>query len=395
MTTATVNAPAVKLTPVVVYWKGDNIAITAGSRTCKIDQTHFDSVSFSDDADAEYTRLNTERKGRAEFATAMTRDQMLLWVEIRDTLAKYRPEESKPAEEIPTTVIETPTPVEEKPAPAVAPLPSLANHTVTVTIPEGGEEYIGGPTVRKKRQRKTDQTVLDLYNDVNGYCRAVGLDDMERRISQLERAKDFANGKIKRMTYDIPTVIRAEIIEPTRVLRCCGPMPTESECLMRESTVDGEMFQRFKGLLDRYKKGTPNAARLGTFLTYRISSIAYEDVNDLRETVSEALDAYLIKCHTSLINALAKADEDLKKAMGGENKTLNDMEKAQCGRDNAYRSAIVKAHEALNIALRTADRFDLTMETVDLIKAHREALVSQRNSFNAECAKRGAKPVEI
>jgi hypothetical protein len=71
------------------------------------------------------------------------------------------------------------------------------------------------------------------------------------------------------------------------------------------------------------------------------------------------------------------------------------MEKAQCGRDNAYRSAIVKAHEALNIALRTADRFDLTMETVDLIKAHREALVSQRNSFNAECAKRDAKGVEI
>jgi hypothetical protein len=392
--TQTITAPAVKLIPVSVHWKGDLIAITAGSKTCKIDQTNYDLVCFDDEEQTEYDRLAKERNGRAEFTSAMSIAQMNLWVSIRTKLTNPPAVESKPVETpAPAPAIEAPK--EEKPIPAVVPLPSLANHTVTVTIPEGGEEYIGGPTVRKKRQRKTDQTVLDLYNDVNGYCRAVGLDDMERRISQLERAKDFANGKIKRMTYDIPTVIRAEIIEPTRVLRCCGPMPTESECLMRESTVDGEMFQRFKGLLDRYKKGTPNAARLGTFLTYRISSIAYEDVNDLRETVSEALDAYLIKCHTSLINALAKADEDLKKAMGGENKTLNDMEKAQCGRDNAYRSAIVKAHEALNIALRTADRFDLTMETVDLIKAHREALVSQRNSFNAECAKRDAKGVEI
>jgi hypothetical protein len=391
MTTATINAPSVKLIPVVVYWKGDNIAITAGTQTCKIDQTHFDDVSFSDDATEEYKRLAKERNGRTEFTSAMTRDQMLLWCEIRKVFAEYKPEvkeESKPA-----PVIVEPV-KEEKPATAVAPLPSLANHTAAVTIPEGGEEYIGGPTVRKKRQRKTDERMGAIAKAVTERMRVVSFSSMERRILQLEKAREFFNDDIEELQYDIPSLIRAEIPEPTRVIRSVGGvMVTESCALVK--TKDMPLLAGYFEILDEYAEGTPNAERLGCHSYYDHIEVSFKSREKLKGRVSRVADILLRSAHTSLINAIGKADDDLKKAMGEENKTLKDMERAQCGRDNAYRAAIRTAAEKLNVALMHCEAYDTKMETKDLFKATYAAIASIKESFNAETAKRGADGVTI
>jgi hypothetical protein len=395
MTTATINAPSVKLIPVVVYWKGDNIAITAGSRTCKIDQTHFDSVSFSDDADAEYVRLNEERNGRAEFATVMTRDQMLLWVEIRDTLAKYRPEESKPTEEITATVIETPTPVEEKPAPAVAPLPSLANHTATVTIPEGGEEYIGGPTVRKKRVRKTDPAIRTLYDAIAQKTRRYGVDELEMQINRLNAVKSWTDGSVKSVNYEIPTVIRAEIIEPSSVLHAAGLIwRGGSHWIGKPDMINSPMFETFKELLNRYGEGTPNADRLGCYAEMTIEGVAFEDVNQLKEAVSKSLSKVLIKAHTDLIIGLDEADKALAESLKGE-LTSNEQTKERAKRDNAYRASIRAAHEELNVALTAAQNYDHDEKVIDLMKGLRATVASRRNAFNAQQRLADLKGIEV
>jgi hypothetical protein len=383
MTTATVNAP--KLIPVTVYWKGDAIAITAGTKTCKIDQKYFDEVCFDDEEDAEYTRLNKERNGRPEFTSGMTIAQMNLWVSIRNKLANYKPEEKAQP---------VPAPVEEKPAPAVVPLPSLANHTATVTIPEGGEEYIGGPTVRKKRQRKTDERMGAIAKAVTERMRVVSFSSMERRILQLEKAREFFNDDIEELQYDIPSLIRAEIPEPTRVIRSVGGvMVTESCALVK--TKDMPLLAGYFEILDEYAEGTPNAERLGCHSYYDHIEVSFKSREKLKGRVSRVADILLRSAHTSLINAIGKADDDLKKAMGEENKTLKDMERAQCGRDNAYRAAIRTAAEKLNVALMHCEAYDTKMETKDLFKATYAAIASIKESFNAETAKRGADGVTI
>jgi hypothetical protein len=274
-------------------------------------------------------------------------------------------------------------------------LTSMANHTATVSIPEG--EYIGGPGVKKTRKRKTDTTVLELYEDIRRFTRTYSLDELEGQIASLERARDFMSGKIRRMTYDVPTIIRQQpdMIEPTSVLRTIGPMPTESEVIGRKESFETPRLLRFTSILDRYKKGSENHKRLGCYAKYRISGIDYEDVNDLKEMVNEAMDEKLIEAHTRLITGIADADKALEEAMKDENLTLKDQDRAGSAWANHCRSLIRDAHEELNIALASANQFDLTMETVDLLKGLRATVASQRKSFNALAAQRRLKGVDL
>lgn len=396
MTTATV--PAVKTFTVTVYWKGDAIALTAGSKTCKIDQKNYDHVSFSDEAQNEYDRMVKERNGRQEFQTTMTTDQMKLWVEIRDALANYKPE---PTVSAPTANLDIKPalteekPAESKPAPAAPVLASMANHTATV---EGtGPDYIGGPSpnAKKTRKRKTDPDIKALYEDVTEYCRAWDMDTLIRRIKSLKSAKAFLSGKVKRITYDIPKVIRDEINEPARIFRCIGFMPTESEVIAREEALERGIYIAYRNILGRYMKGTDNAKRLGCFVKFRVTDISYENVNELNEEVSENLDEAVRAAHTRLIVGLDSADKALTEAQGDEKLTLADLDQAQRDRDNAYRAALRKAHEELNTVLRCAEGFDHD-ENIDTLIEGLHALTRTRAAtFNAECAKRGANGVTI
>jgi hypothetical protein len=384
MTTATVNAP--KLIPVTVYWKGDAIAITAGTKTCKIDQKYFDEVCFDDEEDAEYTRLNKERNGRPEFTSGMTIAQMNLWVSIRNKLANYKPEEKAQP---------VPAPVEEKPAPAVVPLPSLANHTATVTIPEGGEEYIGGPTVRKKRQRKTDPAIRSLYDAISEKTRRYGVDELEMQINRLNAVKSWTDGSVKSVNYEIPTVIRAEIIEPSSVLHAAGLIwRGGSHWIGKPDMINSPMFETFKELLNRYGEGTPNADRLGCYAEMTIEGVAFEDVNQLKEAVSKSLSKVLIKAHTDLIIGLDEADKALAESLKGE-LTSNEQTKERAKRDNAFRAAIRSAHEELNVALIAAQNYDHDEKVIDLLKGLRATVASRRNAFNAQQRLADLKGIEV
>jgi hypothetical protein len=384
MTTATVNSP--KLIPVTVYWKGDAIAITAGTKTCKIDQKYFDEVCFDDEEDAEYTRLNKERNGRPEFTSGMTIAQMNLWVSIRNKLANYKPEEKAQP---------VPAPVEEKPAPAVAPLPSLANHTATVTIPEGGEEYIGGPTVRKKRQRKTDPAIRSLYDAISEKTRRYGVDELEMQINRLNAVKSWTDGSVKSVNYEIPTVIRAEIIEPSSVLHAAGLIwRGGSHWIGKPDMINSPMFETFKELLNRYGEGTPNADRLGCYAEMTIEGVAFEDVNQLKEAVSKSLSKVLIKAHTDLIIGLDEADKALAESLKGE-LTSNEQTKERAKRDNAFRAAIRSAHEELNVALIAAQNYDHDEKVIDLLKGLRATVASRRNAFNAQQRLADLKGIEV
>jgi hypothetical protein len=384
MTTATVNAP--KLIPVTVYWKGDAIAITAGTKTCKIDQKYFDEVCFDDEEDAEYTRLNKERNGRPEFTSGMTIAQMNLWVSIRNKLANYKPEEKAQP---------VPAPVEEKPAPAVVPLPSLANHTATVTIPEGGEEYIGGPTVRKKRQRKTDPAIRSLYDAISEKTRRYGVDELEMQINRLNAVKSWTDGSVKSVNYEIPTVIRAEIIEPSSVLHAAGLIwRGGSHWIGKPDMINSPMFETFKELLNRYGEGTPNADRLGCYAEMTIEGVAFEDINELKEAVSKSLTKVLVKAHTDLIVGLDEADKALAEAMKKE-LTGNEQTKERAKRDNAFRAAIRSAHEELNVALIAAQNYDHDEKVIDLLKGLRATVASRRNAFNAQQRLADLKGIEV
>jgi hypothetical protein len=384
MTTATVNAP--KLIPVTVYWKGDAIAITAGTKTCKIDQKYFDEVCFDDEEDAEYTRLNKERNGRPEFTSGMTIAQMNLWVSIRNKLANYKPEEKAQP---------VPAPVEEKPAPAVVPLPSLANHTATVTIPEGGEEYIGGPTVRKKRQRKTDPAIRSLYDAISEKTRRYGVDELEMQINRLNAVKSWTDGSVKSVNYEIPTVIRAEIIEPSSVLHAAGLIwRGGSHWIGKPDMINSPMFETFKELLNRYGEGTPNADRLGCYAEMTIEGVAFEDINELKEAVSKSLTKVLVKAHTDLIVGLDEADKALAEAMKKE-LTGNEQTKERAKRDNAYRASIRAAHEELNVALTAAQNYDHDEKVIDLMKGLRATVASRRNAFNAQQRLADLKGIEV
>lgn len=281
----------------------------------------------------------------------------------------------------------------EKPKPVIVPtvdgkpITALTNHVIV-------ETPVTPPGERKKRQRKTDSTILELYEDIRRASRAYGVDELERRINLLTEVKRKTDAKYKRMTYDVPSRIRAEIIEPTAVLKCLGFMPTESELFATEEALSGVMFDRFRKLLDRYGKGTPNAARLGCHAKYRITGLPLEDERDLRQIASEALSETLIKAHGDLIAGLDAADKALAEAIQGE-KTSNEQEKARAGRDNAYRAEMRAAHEELNRAIHAAEQYDVDENVVNLLAGLRATLASRRNAFNAQQRLARLKGIEV
>lgn len=198
------------------------------------------------------------------------------------------------------------------------------------------------------------------------------------------------------MTYDIPTQIRAEIVEPTKIFRCVGPMPTESEVIGREENFELDFFLSYLSILDSYKKGTENHKRLGVFAKYRISRIAFEDVNDLKEEVSEALEDKLIAAHTRLIQGIIDADKALFEAMkSSDDMTLKEQDAATAAWANECRARIRAAHEELNVAVRHAENFDMTAETFDRIKGFEAATRARLEAFNALAASRHVNGVEI
>jgi hypothetical protein len=333
----------------------------------------------------------------------------LRW-EIRKVCAEYKPE-SKPEAKTETPA---PAPVEDvressaqvyadtvgtgiiqKPAPAAVPLPSLANHTVTVEIPEGGEEYIAGPKVRKKRQRKTDPAIRTLYDAIAQKTRRYGIDELEQRINTLNAVKSWTDGSVRSINYEIPTVIRAEIIEPSNVLHAAGLIwRGGSHWIGKPDMIKSDMFQTFKELLNRYAEGTPNAERLGCYAEMTNEGVAFEDINELKEAVSKSLTKVLVKAHTDLIIGLDEADKALAEAMRKE-LTSNEQTKERAKRDNAYRASIRAAHEELNVALTAAQNYDHDEKVIDLMKGLRATVAARRNAFNAQQRLADLKGIEV
>lgn len=407
MTTTTVSAPA-KLIPVVVYWKGNTIAITAGSQTCKIDQTHFDSVCFDDEEDSEYTRLNKERAGRAEFTSAMTREQLLLWVSMRKKLNEY----------VPTTVQEAPSPVEpiappapvivEKPAPSPVVLPSLANYDVKVNVPEvEGSEYVGGPTVQtesaavKTRRKRGEKMGNFIHEEYRKRTRGWGIDQMEQQITRLQRVVELANQEVSIVVYDIPTDIREMIVDPCNVFHCIGFRYNKSVWVIPTKALESPLMQGVFGLWDNFTDPNdkdsnntehnylhhaghlPLVKGKRQYIDYGIEEFSAKSLERLRAMAEKDLRAILIDAHGSLIAAIDKADKDLAEALEDEEKTLKEQEKAVCGRANAIRAALVKAGEILRRSVTKAIEYDNTENVKDLLVSYRDAILSQATTFNA------------
>jgi hypothetical protein len=415
MTTATINAP--KLIPVTVYWKGDNIAITAGSRTCKIDQTHFDEVSFSDDADAEYKRLAKERNGRAEFATAMTRDQMLLWAEIRDTLAKYVPPAVQPEAPAPGSMAELDAHIEaeiaETPAPAPAAtasvLPSedqiLASVQTATTAPAAE-----ATTARRKIK---DETNRFIYEKVAEKSRVYGMTELEHKIRTLQETEKRLSKEVTIVSYDIPAVIRAVMPEVTGFLWAAGLFPlNESVFYGTNEVVEGEamqsLFAYFKRLNARFKGVMYRDGRVWKEAQIKCDLIEMSERQrgTIKALASESLREMLVSTHASLIVGLHQATEEFKKASAarcftegpraGQEKTEKDRIQEQRDHDNSFRTELRNAAEALNLAVDIAERYDADDNVTDLLEALRQVVISRRNSFNVECAKQeGRKGIDI
>lgn len=394
--TATKNAPELTFDcKVEVKGQIKTIISPQGGKRLNLDMTAINQIALYDDESAILEKMRVWGGKCDRFGMTFTHDELV----CLKALTVRCEEASQPIPEpVPEITVSTPTAnldvkpalVEEKPAAPV--LTALEHHAATVEVPEeDGGEYTGGP---KKRKRKTDPDMLAITKAVTARMRSVGLDAMEHRVSQLEKAAAFFNEEIEEVQYDIPTPIRAEIPEPTRVIRSVGGvMITESVAMAKKKDIP--LLQPYFSILDRYAEGTENALRLGCHAEYDHIEVSYGSREKLKQRVSRKTDKLLREMHTSLIKAIAKADDDLKAAMGNENLTLRDMERAQSECDNSYRAAIRTAAEKLNVALMHCEQYDTNMETRDLFKSMRAAVASQRDSFNAACLKRSANGVRV
>jgi hypothetical protein len=93
-----------------------------------------------------------------------------------------------------------------------------------------------------------------------------------------------------------------------------------------------------------------------------------------------------------LIQAIATADENLQKAIAAEKVTARQVELADSKRDNHVRGAIKRVATTLDSVIASAELFDQTENVADLIRTTREAIRTQRDSFNILMRQKGSKP---
>lgn len=116
-----------------------------------------------------------------------------------------------------------------------------------------------------------------------------------------------------------------------------------------------------------------------------------EEMGRIKEMAQKRLDKMIREVHTSLITTIIKADNQLKLIQEDMEKTAADADKADESRDNKVRAIIKKAGERMAAALECAELFDLNESVTDLLKGLKEAIESQRTTFNESMAIKGRK----
>lgn len=379
--TVTVGGPGRKLWTVIS---------PGGTKTIPLNLDIIDNVAINDDEETIIRKLKIWGGMNVKFPYTFTRDELVILNELYKRTVNMPAPTSAPV----IAPVEIHPPIVQTPAPVIAPpattLSSLEHHTVTVETP-------AGPVQTKKRQRKTDPAIRTLYDAISSKTRRYGIDELEKRINNLSAVREWADGNVKSVNYEIPSVIRKDpgMIDPCAVFHAAGLIwRGGSHWIAKPSMIESEMFTTMMEIINRYGEGTPDAIRLGAHTEITIEGVAFEDIDQLKTAVSKSLSKLLIKAHTDLIVGLDEADKALAEALKGE-KTSNEQVKERAARDNAYRAAIRAAHEELNVALTAAQNYDHDEKVVDLMKGLRAVVASRRNAFNAQQQLANLKGVEV
>lgn len=138
------------------------------------------------------------------------------------------------------------------------------------------------------------------------------------------------------------------------------------------------------------------------FQTWDANNIVYHTVpyaehamEQIRKIARLNLDQEIRRVHTSLIEKIAAADEQLQQAIKAEDATPNATEAADAYRDNRVRSAIKLAAEQLDAAISCAEAFDATEDVASLLDGLRNAIRSQVSTFNIKARQTGRKLAKV
>lgn len=203
----------------------------------------------------------------------------------------------------------------------------------------------------------------------------------EHRISHLTNVLTACDEEYYMLQYDIPTVKADVCPSPCNLLWRYGFRTTLSVWVLPKSSLEAQEIVDLRTL---WKAND---------IKVRVMKYDESEVAAIKEMAREELEGEIRRAHTALIDNIAAADDRLKEAMNIMGPiSPATLDKAEEYRDNQVRTHIKKAGEHLINAISCAELFDNTENVKDLLDALREAVNSQRSSFNVRMYAKGRKP---
>lgn len=227
-----------------------------------------------------------------------------------------------------------------------------------------------------------------------------GVDAIERQVEAYREAirtisetsyvmlsydiSDRAKAQIRERN-DLPGIIRSLACEPTRLLNLLGFPFNESVFCVRQDGLELPITQAIIGVWLEYR------------LPVRTMDVPESAKEQMRQWCVEELDKRLRDLHTSLIQGIANASDELAKAQAAlpPEATANERDEVQRKADNAMRSRLKTAAENLHKAICAAEAFDVSDNLADLIAGYRAAILAQTQAFNAQMVGGRGKTVEL
>lgn len=245
------------------------------------------------------------------------------------------------------------------------------------------DNLYNAPKVKTIEQR-VDETNKFVHQRVASRSSGNGMDAMEARVNGLQKVVKSLEEDFMMFQYDIPTVYQTECPNPSPILWRHGFRMTKSCWILAKSHMEHSDIVELLAHWEPYRKINPD-------FVVRIAKYDASEMETIRGWAEESLRKELVAVHTSLIQAIGTADENLKKAMETEGVTPRQMELADSKHDNHIRGAIKRVAATLDSVLVSAELFDQSENVADLIKTTREAIRVQRDTFNILMRQKGSK----
>lgn len=227
--------------------------------------------------------------------------------------------------------------------------------------------------------------------------------DMQRVIESLKSGGGlfivnyYIPVELSRLTVEVPsqrtgrTVTRLAVPNPAADWRGIAIHLDGSNWLMTGESLKSDEVQDFFGRMDNYKDFMGGA---GETPAYWDTQLRDEEHVKFLAIAERKFMQYVRNLHGSLIECIASADDALRTAMESpEWATMDEkaQQKEENYRNNRIRSRIKKADQELTDAIKCAESFDMAENLEDLFSALRNAISSQRSSFNATAESKGIK----